>query len=345
MRLLLFPFSLLYGALTALRNWLFRKKVLPSTRFDIPTLVIGNLNTGGTGKTPHTEYFLRLFSDRKCGVISRGYGRKSEGFLWVETTGEASAAGDEPLQMKRKFPGVPVAVCGDRVLAVPEFLSEQPETDLLLFDDAFQHRYLDANTYVLLTAFDDLFCDDILLPAGNLREARRGARRAHAVIVTKCPPGIGPQERVEVQRKIQAYSTAPIYFSFFERDSPLRLDGSPVEPERREDWKSCSVFLFSAIAHGATWADPYLKDFAGKSGQLLYPDHHAFTARDIALLRKKWEQAGKPVVLSTEKDAMRLQVFQKELQDMELVYFPIRVKLVDGETSLKELLDKCLFVL
>ncbi len=169
-RSLLLPFNLPYLLIIRLRNWAFDTGILKATEFDLPILALGNLSTGGTGKTPHTEAILRLLPDTKFVVLSRGYGRKSKGFFWVESDADADQVSDEPLQIKRKFKSIPVAVCEDRVLAVPQILAEYPDTEAILLDDAFQHRYLKAGTYILLTTWDQPYFSDKLLPAGNLRE-------------------------------------------------------------------------------------------------------------------------------------------------------------------------------
>lgn len=338
----LLPLMPFYALAVWIRNRLFDAGILRSTRFDIPTLVIGNLNAGGSGKTPHTEYLLRLFGDRTCAVISRGYGRKSQGFESVSESGTAAQFGDEPLQIKKKFPHVPVAVCEDRILAVPELLGDFPDTNLILFDDAYQHRYLNEKVKLLITAWPDLFMDDFLLPAGNLREARSEAKRADIILISKCPAHVDEAEKTALRARIKRYSQAPVFFTRYEAGAPVFINPGHLSKFPEEIWKEQALFVFSAIANGSKWADPYLQLFKEKVGELCYPDHHRYTKRDIDLLVKKWNSAGKPMVITTEKDWMRLMEFQTFLKDIPLFYFPIHVRFLDDEKEFESLLRSCL---
>ncbi len=338
----LLPLMPLYALAVWIRNRLFDTGILRSTRFDIPTLVIGNLNAGGSGKTPHTEYMLRLLDDRSCAVISRGYGRKSKGFEWANVSGTADQFGDEPLQIKKKFPNIPIAVCEDRVLAVPELLGEFPATNLILFDDAYQHRYLDGKVRVLITAWSDLFMDDFLLPAGNLREAKSEAKRADIILISKCPANVNEAEKMALRSRVKHYSQAPVFFTGYEAGPPVFVNPDHPSKFPEERWKEQALFVFSAIANGSKWADPYLELFKENVGELCYPDHHRYTKRDIELVIKKWNSAGKPMVITTEKDWMRLMEFHTLLKDLPLFYFPIHVRFLDEEKEFESLLRSCL---
>lgn len=335
----LLPLNPLYAIAVGMRNFCFEKGILKSTEFEVPTLVIGNLNTGGSGKTPHTEYFLRKFKDQQTAVISRGYGRTSKGFHWVEAAMYADQTGDEPLQIKNKFRDTAVAVCEDRVIAVPELLASYPDTSLILFDDAYQHRYLDAAARVLLSVYDDFFADDQLLPAGNLRESKKGAARADVLIVSKCPDLLSQEQQERIIQKARPYFSGPIFFSRFEAQEPVIIH--PNNPN--SNFTEQDVFVFSAIAHGSAWAERFLGMFKKKVGELCYADHHRFTRHDIALFLKKWETAGTPTVITTEKDWMRLKAFKSSLEDVPIVYFPIEVKLLADEELLFQILRERLF--
>lgn len=338
----LLPLMPLYALAVWIRNRLFDAGILRSTRFDFPTLVVGNLNAGGSGKTPHTEYLIRLLNDRPCAVISRGYGRRSKGFEWVNESGTADQFGDEPLQIKKKFPQVPVAVCEDRVLAVPELLGEFPATDLILFDDAYQHRYLNGKVKILITAWSDLFMDDFLLPAGNLREARSEARRADIILISKCPGEVNDADKMALRSRVKQYSQAPVFFTRYEAGAAVFVNTDHPSKFPEEGWKEQALFVFSAIANGSKWADPYLPLFKEKVGELCYPDHHRYTKRDIDLVVKKWNSAGKPMVITTEKDWMRLMEFHPLLKDVPLFYFPIHVRFLGEEKEFESLLHSCL---
>ncbi|HCS19377.1 MAG TPA: tetraacyldisaccharide 4'-kinase [Bacteroidetes bacterium] len=338
--ILFLPF---YALAVWLRNRLFDLGILRATRFDTPTLIIGNLNAGGSGKTPHTEFLLRMFKDKSCAVISRGYGRKSKGFYWVNESGTADQFGDEPLQIRKKFPHIPVAVCEDRVLAVPELLGEYPDTDLILFDDAYQHRYLKGKVQILLTAWSDLFMDDFLLPAGNLREAKKEAKRADIILVSKCPEDVNVATKTAIRSRIKQFSQAPVFFTRYEAGAPVFVNPDHPAKFPEEDWKEQAVFVFSAIANESKWANPYLFLFKEKVGELCYSDHHRFTKRDIDLFLKRWNSAGKPLVITTEKDWMRLMEFHSLLQEVPLFYFPVKVHLLSDEKEFESLLRKRLF--
>lgn len=339
----LFPLVPLYDAATFIRNRLFDRGVLKSMLFDTPTIVLGNLNAGGSGKTPHIEYLLRLLSDKKCAVISRGYGRKTKGYLDVNEEAKALEVGDEPLQVKRKFQAVSVSVCEDRVMAVPQLLEENPETELILFDDAFQHRYLKGKINLLITSYKDPFYADCLLPFGNLRERRKESGRADFIIVSKCPPDLNKKERHAVLSQIRKYSSAPVFYTVFEYEPWVAVNQTAEDRIKSQDLATQPVFVFSAIAHGSAWAEEVLKRFSAKVGELTFKDHHAFSKHDINLFLKKWQQAGKPLVLTTEKDWMRLKEFSELLQEVPMLYFPLRVRMLAEEDRFTALLRLRLF--
>lgn len=318
-----------------MRNWAFDKGILKSTAFDLPIIALGNLSTGGTGKTPHTEAILRLLPDTKFVVLSRGYGRKSKGFLWVASDADADQVGDEPLQIKRKFTSIPVAVCEDRVLAIPEILAEYPETEAILLDDAFQHRYLKAGTYILLTTWDKPYFSDKLLPAGDLREPKSGARRADAVIVTKCPQYPNSLEIEKWTKHLGIQGEQALFFSKMKAGQAYRLNGEALSETDIASLKEKEAFTFSAIAGGASWSKAYKSFFKSLKGELTYRDHHRFSIHDIKLLKSK-VQPGQ-VVLTTEKDAMRLQPWLQELEGIEVVYFTLELAFSEEE-QLKEFL-------
>ena len=206
LRKILFPFSFLYGWITSLRNFLFDKGILKSYRFDLPVIAVGNLSVGGTGKTPQIEYLIRLLSDSyKIATLSRGYKRKSEGFVLANKTSNAEILGDEPFQFYQKFPTIQVAVDANRKNGIEQLLLEKQKPEIILLDDAFQHRKVTAGFYIMLTSYDDLFYKDFILPTGNLRESRSGANRADMIIVTKCPQDISEIAQEQIKQKINGY--------------------------------------------------------------------------------------------------------------------------------------------
>ncbi|CBY17781.1 unnamed protein product [Oikopleura dioica] len=221
-RFLLFPFSTLYYLITSLRNLLFDKQLLKATSFAVPTLVVGNLSVGGTGKTPQIEYLIRLLSGvYKVAVLSRGYKRKTKGFLLVSEASSVEEIGDEPLQFFKKFKNITVAVDEKRVHGIQELL-KQHSPEIVLLDDAFQHRTLKASIYILLTSYADLFTNDFLLPVGNLRESRHGAKRAETIIVTKCPADLSKKEQQEIAKKINPSKNQSLFFTSISYSQTLK---------------------------------------------------------------------------------------------------------------------------
>ena len=214
-RKFLFPFAILYGFITSIRNFFFDKGILKSYSFDVPVIAVGNLSVGGTGKTPQIEYLIRLLSSKyKVATLSRGYKRKSEGFVLADAHSNASILGDEPFQFYTKFPNIQVAVDANRKNGIEQLLSQESKPDIILLDDAYQHRKVKAGFYILLTSYGDLYADDFILPTGNLRESRSGAQRANLVIVTKCPENLSLDEQQKIKEKLKLSVSQELYFSF-----------------------------------------------------------------------------------------------------------------------------------
>lgn len=326
-RLLLWPLAVVYDAVTKIRNMGFDWGWLPSETFSVKVLVVGNLNTGGTGKTPMTEYLLgKLESSLKTAVLSRGYGRKTKGFRWVEPNDKAEDAGDEPLQIKQKFPQLPVAVAADRRSGIQRILNEKAETELVLLDDAFQHRYVKPNYAVLLTAYADLFVDDWVLPAGNLRENRSGARRANVVVVTKCPENISASEREKIAVKLGLKEGEEVFFSSIVYSKTVS-DGQKNFP--LTDFLQTPFTLVTGIASPQTLVD-FLREKQARFEHKAYSDHHFFSQREIEDLNTKER------ILTTEKDFVRL----KDKLQSPLFYLPVEMKIIKDEERFFELLKK-----
>ncbi|WP_293873533.1 tetraacyldisaccharide 4'-kinase, partial [Flavobacterium sp.] len=230
LRKLLFPFAILYGFITSLRNFLYDINVLKSYSFDIPVIAVGNLNVGGTGKTPQIEYLIRLLSSNyKVATLSRGYKRKSSGFILANLSTNAEILGDEPFQYFKKFSNIQVAVDANRKNGIERLLAQSSKPEIILLDDAYQHRRVKAGFYILLTAYDDLFCDDYLVPTGNLRENRGAAKRANVIIVTKCPPNIAQSKQEEIKMKLKFFlkqgdNPVEIFFSCVAYDDKVYND-------------------------------------------------------------------------------------------------------------------------
>jgi tetraacyldisaccharide 4'-kinase len=318
LRYILFPFAILYGFITSIRNFLFDKGILKSTSFDIPVIAVGNLSVGGTGKTPQIEYLIRLLSDKyKIATLSRGYKRKSKGFVLADSTSNAEILGDEPFQFYQKFPNIQVAVDANRTNGITQLLSQATKPEIILLDDAYQHRKVKAGFYILLTAFDDLYADDFMLPTGNLRESRGGANRASIVIVTKCPKNLSEEKQEEIRLKLKLTGSQQIYFTFIDYDDAIYGEDEKVYVK---DIKAETKLLLAGIAKPKPFFD-FLKN--EKDECLTFPDHHHFSENDLNDIQNK---AQNKKIITTEKDYVRLK--DSELA-RQLYYLPIKSAFVN----------------
>jgi len=326
-RLLLLPFSLLYGIAVEIRKALYRFGVLKSVRFSLPVISVGNLTVGGAGKSPHIEYLVRWLDQYiEVAVLSRGYGRKTQGYRPVSTIDTAEEVGDEPLQFKRKFPHVPVSVSESRVLGIPELVRRNPETQCVLLDDAFQHLAVTPGLNILLTEYSRPFTRDWLLPAGRLREGRNGSRRADLIIVTKCPPELTEQERSYLMAEIAPLPRQRVFFSRYQYEDPYDL----LRPDvRRPLDLHTDALLVSAIAH-----TDYLLSYLGQQLRSVYAfefaDHHYFIDSDLDDIRRRFEAmpGQSKILLTTEKDATRLERYSDYLWQHRLPLYVLPVRVV-----------------
>jgi len=319
LRKLLLPFSLIYLLVTAVRNFFYNKGIFKSYSFSVPVIAIGNLSTGGTGKTPQTEYLIRLLSDNyKVATLSRGYKRKSKGFVLGSTTSDADILGDEPFQFYQKFPHIRVAVDADRKNGIEQLLSLSPKPQVLLLDDAYQHRRVKAGLYILLTAYGDIYADDFLLPAGNLREGRAGANRAAIIIVTKCPPALSQNAMDAIVKKLKPNPSQKVYFTCIEYDSSVYSEERQLT---EEEVKSTEKALVAGIAKPKPFFD-HLKQAGDEI--LTYADHHDFTEKELEELEEKSKIK---IIVTTEKDYVRL---RGKLPKNRLFYLPIQSRFLTG---------------
>ncbi len=332
--MLLAPISLLYGFGVSMRDFFYRKGLLKGIEFDLPVIAVGNLSIGGAGKTPQVEYLIKLLKDYLyIATLSRGYKRKSKGFVIVEAGFDAEQVGDEPLQYKRKFPEVLVTVCESRTFAIPKILLKKPETQLILLDDAFQHRSVEPGLNILLTEYRRPFTKDYLLPSGRLREWRSAYRRADIIIVSKCPPVMVPGERANWLADIHPLEGQQMYFSYYQYRKPYHL----LEPSREISLQAkMDVLLICAIA-GTEYLLDYLSDAVGQVKVIEYEDHHYFTNYDIGRLQQSFEQmeSSNKLILTTEKDAMRLELHRPFLtkHNLPVYVLPIDVAFHFNEGS------------
>lgn len=323
-RLILFPFSILYLIITSFRNYLYNKKILKSYSFDLPIVCVGNLNVGGTGKTPQIEYLIRLLSHKyKIATLSRGYKRASNGFVMANDNSNAQILGDEPFQFFLKFKNIQVAVDADRKNGIEKLLVQPTRPNLILLDDAFQHRKVKAGFYILLTDFNDLFIDDYLLPTGNLRESRIGATRANVIVVTKCPEDLSAVDQFEITKKIN--SRQPTFFSKIQYDDYIYSNNGKL---KLTDTNNKEKLIIAGIANPTPFFD-FLKN--SNNSILTFPDHHDFTVNDAENIKI---QAGEKLIITTEKDFVRL----KKYEIKNLYYLPIKSSFLENSVIFDNLI-------
>ncbi len=322
-RSLLIPFSLLYGLIIRCRNWCYDKRIFESQEFQIPVICVGNLSVGGTGKTPMVEFLVRAFArDYKLAIVSRGYKRKTRGFLIADGVSTATELGDEPMQFHQKFANITVVVGEKRAMAINSLLSQRPETELVLLDDAFQHRAVRAGLNILLTDYQHLYTNDLLLPSGNLRDEKRSARRADIIVVTKCPGHFSEKQRRDVYDQIKPTNNQPVFFTGIQYGTSYHLvKNSPLIHD-----PLAAVLLVTGIANPARLRAE-LTARHKEYHELVFPDHHAFTNSDIQNIKHRFAAiAGPKFILTTEKDATRLKAYSQQLEDLPVYVIPIESK-------------------
>ena len=305
----LLPLSWFYGLAMKLRNILFEVGVLKTRSFAVPIISVGNITVGGTGKTPHVEYLVKLLKGKcRVAVLSRGYKRKSKGYLKADVNTTMSEIGDEPYQMKQKFPDVTVAVDNNRCHAIDQLQASDKQLDVILLDDAFQHRYVKPGINILLVDYHRLIIYDRLLPAGRLREPLDGKDRADIVIVTKCPSELKPMEYRVITKAMELYPYQQLYFTTLEYDQlrPLFTSGnSPIADISQ--FCAHHVLLLTGIASPEQMLhdlSPLIKELT----PLTFSDHHRFSRKDIQLINDTFAALPSPkIIITTEKDATRLE--------------------------------------
>jgi len=331
LRKILFPFALLYGLITSLRNYLFDIKVLKSTRFKTPTIVVGNLSVGGTGKTPQIEYLIRLLQNHyKVAVLSRGYKRKSKGFVLADETVNAEIIGDEPFQYYQKFSDILVCVDANRTNGIQQLEKLSNPPDVILLDDAFQHRKVQGGFNVLLTLYNDLYVDDFMLPTGNLRENKSGAKRAQAIVVTKCPNNLSEYTQQKIVEKINATADQKVFFTTIAYDNELK----GASKLNLDEILNTEILLITGIAN-PTPLVAYLTNQNMKFKHLKYPDHYHFKSNDIAEITAAFNaiSSNKKMILTTEKDYVRIFAKLKNVY-----YISIKTTFINHENGFDKLI-------
>lgn len=314
MRFLLLPFAILYGLGVRLRHFLYDRGWLSSKRYPFPILCVGNLAVGGTGKTPMVEYLVRLLGQEQVAILSRGYRRKTRGFVLADDSATAMTLGDEPYQYHRKFPRATVAVCESRQEGI-ERLLENPHFKYIILDDAFQHRKVQAGTNLLLTSYDKLYTQDFLLPVGSLRDIRSRARKAQIIIVTKCPE-LTQTEQEKIIQQLKPLPSQKVYFTTIAYSDRVY---SHEDSQALKDFIATPFTLVTGIANPTPLVD-FLEKQGASFEHLAYSDHHHFSNRELEFLRQKER------ILTTEKDYVRL-----EGALSTLYYLPIETQFLNDQ--------------
>lgn len=324
-RLLLAPLSLLYGIGVSLRNFFYSNELLKGVEFDVPVISVGNLSLGGAGKTPHIEYLIRMLKDYiDVATLSRGYKRKTKGFLVVQPQHNAEIVGDEPLQFRRKFSDILVTVSESRTFAIPKIMMENPGMQAILLDDAFQHRSVRPGLNILLTEYHLPFTRDYLLPSGRLREWRSAYHRADILIVSKCPPQISEAEKIKFIDELKPLPKQRIYFSYYKYQNPYFFLKRDYTFPLKED---TNVLLICAIANTDYLLD-YLYQKVNYVKALEYEDHHFFNNFDVSNLKTEFDkiEEDKKIILTTEKDATRLELHRDFILKNKLPIYVLPVE-------------------
>ncbi|NDV84443.1 tetraacyldisaccharide 4'-kinase [Bacteroides sp. 51] len=333
----LYPVSFLYGMGVGLRNKLFDWGILQSKSFDIPIICIGNIAVGGTGKTPHTEYLINLLKDKyRVAVLSRGYKRRTKGYVLSDSGSSVRSIGDEPYQIKKKFPHITVAVDEKRVRGIENLCKlDKPKIELILLDDAFQHRYVEAGMNIILTDYHRLFCDDALLPAGRLREPEKAKNRAQLVIVTKCPEDIKPIDYNIIAKRLGLFPYQKLFFSSFQYGNLI-----PVFPKTNITARNLSslkrsehVLLVTGIASPTIMKEEICR-YTRHVELLSFGDHYNFKNKDIKLITDQFNKLqGEKIIITTEKDATRLATHPAISEELKkhIYALPIEIKILQNQ--------------
>ncbi len=334
--IMFFPLSLLYGFVVGFRNFLFNIKVLRSVEFKLPIISVGNISVGGTGKTPHTEYLIKLLKDDyKIATLSRGYKRLTNGFILADNDSNFEQIGDEPAQMKKKFSDIEIAVDGNRVRGVKRLLEERKDTQVVLLDDAYQHRYINPGLNILLIDNNNPIDEDRLLPLGRLRESASELHRANIIIITKCSPNIKPIEQRLLEKRFKQYPYQKIYFTTLSYNEPMPVfEGVKKVNNTLKISENTHVLLITGIANSKPLKS-HIQILTPFITELSFPDHYSYSSLDIQYIIEKFELIDNKdkVIITTEKDAMRFQ-HKADIDDKikaAMFYIPVEVTFLNGE--------------
>lgn len=328
-RILLFPLAFAWWFVVWIRNYLFDKNIFRSSSFGLPIICVGNLSVGGTGKSPMVEYLvLHLKHHFKVATLSRGYKRKTKGYALANENTTALDIGDEPMQIHLKFPDVPVAVGEERMVAIAQLLHDKPETQAIILDDAFQHRAVRAGLNILLTDCDNLFTRDFYLPVGDLRDLKSSYKRAHIIVVTKCKADLSAGEADKIRKEINPLKNQQLFFTTIQYRHPYHI----TNLSKYEFNTETEVLLVTGIANPQP-LKKLLEQHSQAYYMMQYRDHHIFRIEDLKDIYRRFNkiEAENKIILTTEKDAMRLMKFRPEMEILPLYVIPVRHQFLFGE--------------
>ena len=340
MRILPLPIAFIEHIVLKIRHKLYDWHILKSTRFDMPVICVGNLNLGGTGKTPTVEYLIQLLKNNyRVATLSRGYGRKTKGFQLANSQSTYETIGDEPLQYFNKFNDIQVSVDEDRIEGVKKLITGGNAPEIVLLDDAFQHRKIKAGLNILLTEYQHLYCDDFLFPAGTLRDIKSAAKRADIIVVCKSPKELKANEKQHIIKKLKPQKHQKVFFSTLEY-APLRPLNKGAKQASAEN--TDSAMAFCGIANHKPFIETLEKHYE-TFDFLYFPDHHAYTENDVKAILQRYANLGgeKKIIVTTEKDAARLtnSPYLCEFETTPLYVLPVSVRFHEEEKFNEEILN------
>ncbi len=337
-RLFLFPISILYGILIAIRNLLYDKKIIKSVEFNIPIICVGNISVGGTGKSPMVMYLASLLKNKyPLATLSRGYKRRTSGYILATERFTAIELGDEPMQIYLHHPDIAVAVGEKRIEAIPQLLYDRPETKLIILDDAFQHREIHAGLNIILTEYSNLYTRDFFLPTGDLRDQRSSMTRAEIIIVTKCPLNLSENDKFLILKELNPSDNQKVFFTSIRYDAPYHI----ISKEKFSLTRELEVLLVCGIANPEPLTQ-YIHEKTKMYDALFFNDHHIYSVDDLNAINERFDflSESQKVIITTEKDAVRLLKFKELLNNIPLYVLPISIHfLFDQENEFNELVQ------
>lgn len=338
-RLFLFPLAVLYGVVVYIRNILYDKNVIKSVVFNIPIISVGNLSVGGTGKSPMVDYIANLLkSSYPVATLSRGYKRRTSGYVLANENSSAIEIGDEPMQFHMKHPDVAVSVGEKRIEAIPQLLYDRPDIKVIILDDAFQHREIKAGFNIVLTEYGNLYTRDLFLPTGDLRDQRASIKRAEMIVITKCPATLTEHEKYVLLKELDPLPHQHVFFTAIQYNTPYHI----VTGEKLKLSRSMEVMLVCGIANPEPLT-AYIHEKTKTYDALFFSDHHIFNIDDLHDIRERFEMLNEEsrIILTTEKDAVRLIKFKDKIADLPFYAIPISLQfLFDDEQEFCHILSE-----